>query len=136
MMPALKEIKGRIGSVKSTLKITSAMKLVASAKLRKAQQTIEGMRPYERKLQGMLEHLIANNQMGWFEQMIQSMGWKFKKEENIDKVLSDIPCSCSSTKAQALAIQRGRDIVAGKDKLIPHDEVMMEMEQLIENYAD
>ena len=59
-MPALKEIKGRIGSVKSTLKITSAMKLVASAKLRKAQQTIEGMRPYERKLQGMLEHLIAS----------------------------------------------------------------------------
>ena len=59
-MPSLKEIKGRIGSVKSTLKITSAMKLVASAKLRKAQQTIEGMRPYERKLQGMLEHLIAS----------------------------------------------------------------------------
>ena len=57
-MPSLKEIKGRIGSVKSTLKITSAMKLVASAKLRKAQQTIEGMRPYERKLQQMLEHLM------------------------------------------------------------------------------
>ena len=59
-MPSLKEIKGRIGSVKSTLKITSAMKLVASAKLRKAQQTIEGMRPYERKLQQMLEHLMAS----------------------------------------------------------------------------
>ena len=40
-MPSLKEIKGRIGSVQSTLKITSAMKLVASAKLRKAQQTID-----------------------------------------------------------------------------------------------
>jgi F-type H+-transporting ATPase subunit gamma len=59
-MPSLKEIKGRIGSVQSTLKITSAMKLVASAKLRKAQLTIEGMRPYERKLQGMLDHLIAS----------------------------------------------------------------------------
>jgi F-type H+-transporting ATPase subunit gamma len=59
-MPSLKEIKGRIGSVQSTLKITSAMKLVASAKLRKAQQTIEGMRPYERKLQGMLDHLMAS----------------------------------------------------------------------------
>ena len=59
-MPSLKELKGRIGSVKSTLKITSAMKLVASAKLRKAQQAIEGMRPYERKLQGMLEHLMAS----------------------------------------------------------------------------
>ena len=59
-MPSLKEIKGRIGSVQSTLKITSAMKLVASAKLRKAQQTIEGMRPYERKMQGMLDHLVAS----------------------------------------------------------------------------
>ena len=59
-MPSLKEIKGRIGSVQSTLKITSAMKLVASAKLRKAQQTIEGMRTYERKLQGMLDHLVAS----------------------------------------------------------------------------
>ena len=58
-MPSLKEIKGRIGSVKSTLKITSAMKLVASAKLRKAQLTIEGMRPYERKLQEMMERLVA-----------------------------------------------------------------------------
>ena len=56
-MPSLKEIKGRIASVKSTLKITSAMKLVASAKLRKAQQAIEGMRPYEWKLQEMLAHL-------------------------------------------------------------------------------
>jgi F-type H+-transporting ATPase subunit gamma len=36
------------------------MKLVASAKLRKAQQTIEGMRPYERKMQGMLDHLVAS----------------------------------------------------------------------------
>ena len=58
-MPSLKEIKGRIGSVKSTLKITSAMKLVASAKLRKAQLTIEGMRPYERKLQEILTRLMA-----------------------------------------------------------------------------
>ena len=58
-MPSLKEIKGRIGSVQSTLKITSAMKLVASAKLRKAQQAIEGMRPYERKLQEMLARLTA-----------------------------------------------------------------------------
>ena len=57
-MPSLKEIKGRIGSVKSTLKITSAMKLVASAKLRKAQQTIEGMRPYEMKLQEILARVM------------------------------------------------------------------------------
>lgn len=53
-MPTLKEIKGRISSVKGTLKITSAMKLVSSAKLRKAQKAIEAMRPYEAQLQAML----------------------------------------------------------------------------------
>ena len=51
-MASLKEIKGRIASVKSTLKITSAMKLVASAKLRKAQQAITDMLPYQRQLTG------------------------------------------------------------------------------------
>ena len=53
-MASLREIKDRIGSVRSTLKITSAMKLVASAKLRKAQKAIEGMRPYERTLTEIL----------------------------------------------------------------------------------
>lgn len=56
-MPTLKEIKGRIGSVKSTLKITSAMKLVSSAKLRRAQQAAESMRPYEEALLGILASL-------------------------------------------------------------------------------
>ena len=53
-MATLRETKDRIGSVRSTLKITSAMKLMASAKLRKAQKAIEGMRPYERTLAEIL----------------------------------------------------------------------------------
>ena len=53
-MASLREIKDRIGSVRSTLKITSAMKLVASAKLRKAQRAIEALRPYERTLAEIL----------------------------------------------------------------------------------
>lgn len=56
-MSSLKEIKNRIASVKSTLKITSAMKMVASAKLHKAQQAVENMRPYEAQLSGMLRSL-------------------------------------------------------------------------------
>lgn len=56
-MSSLREIKDRIGSVKSTLKITSAMKLVASSKLRKAQRAIEGLRPYEETLNGILQSL-------------------------------------------------------------------------------
>ena len=58
-MPTLKEIKGRIASVRSTLKITSAMKLVSSAKLRKAQKAIESMRPYEQQLQEILSSLVT-----------------------------------------------------------------------------
>ena len=53
-MPSLKETKTRIGSVKGTLKITSAMKLVASAKLHKAQQAVAGMLPYQKTLYRML----------------------------------------------------------------------------------
>ena len=57
-MASLKEIKGRIASVSSTLKITSAMKLVASAKLRKAQQAILNMLPYEEHLQRILTDVV------------------------------------------------------------------------------
>ena len=58
-MASLREIKDRIGSVRSTLKITSAMTLVASAKLRKAQRAIEALRPYERTLTEILTALQA-----------------------------------------------------------------------------
>lgn len=57
-MASLKEIKGRISSVKSTLKITSAMKMVASARLHKAQSAIEGMLPYEKTLHRILESVM------------------------------------------------------------------------------
>lgn len=58
----LKEVKHRILSVKSTQKITSAMKLVSSAKLRRAQVAIENMRPYQQKLHEMLFALLQNVQ--------------------------------------------------------------------------
>lgn len=56
---SLKEVKLRINSVSSTRKITSAMKLVASSKLRKAQQAIGGMRPYQQRLDGMMASLAG-----------------------------------------------------------------------------
>lgn len=59
-MSSLREIKDRIASVRSTLKITSAMKLVSSAKLRKAQKAIEGLRPYESALNDILAALMAS----------------------------------------------------------------------------
>lgn len=57
----LREVKQRILSVKSTQKITSAMKLVSSAKLRRAQAAIESMRPYETKLNSMLEAFFGSD---------------------------------------------------------------------------
>lgn len=56
----LKEIKHRIHSVKNTQKITSAMKLVSAAKLRRTQTAIEGMRPYKEKIDSMLSDLLSD----------------------------------------------------------------------------
>lgn len=59
-MASLKEVKGRIASVNNTRKITSAMKMVASAKLHKAQTAIENMLPYERRLHHILTNFLSN----------------------------------------------------------------------------
>ena len=59
-MPSLKEIKGRIASVNSTRKITSAMKMVASSKLHHAQVMIENMLPYESMLEHILKTFLAS----------------------------------------------------------------------------
>ena len=58
-MPSLKEIKGRIASVNSTRKITSAMKMVASSKLHHAQVAIQNMLPYEELLEHILKSFLA-----------------------------------------------------------------------------
>ena len=58
-MASLKEVKTRINSVKSTRKITSAMKTVASAKLHKAQGAIENMLPYQKKLNKILTNFLS-----------------------------------------------------------------------------
>lgn len=57
-MATLREIKRRIGSIKSTEKITRAMKMVASVKFRKAQQNVVAARPYARKISEILRNLI------------------------------------------------------------------------------
>ncbi|MDY5237099.1 F0F1 ATP synthase subunit gamma [Bacteroides helcogenes] len=60
-MASLKEVKNRISSVKSTRQITSAMKMVASAKLHKAQGRIESMLPYQRKLNEILTNFLRTD---------------------------------------------------------------------------
>ena len=63
-MPNLKEVRIRIASVKSTQQITSAMKMVAASKLRKAQNAILKMRPYAAKLKDILQNLSASLDSG------------------------------------------------------------------------
>ncbi|MEZ7855732.1 MAG: ATP synthase F1 subunit gamma, partial [Polaribacter sp.] len=58
-MANLKEIRNRITSIKSTMQITSAMKMVSAAKLKKAQDAITAMRPYSSKLTELLQNLSA-----------------------------------------------------------------------------
>ncbi len=62
-MANLKEIRNRIASVKSTRQITSAMKMVAASKLRKAQDTILDLRPYADKLQEILESVGSSTNL-------------------------------------------------------------------------
>ena len=59
-MPSLKEFRNRIASVKSTRKITSAMKMVAASKLRRAQSQAEASQPYAARMADMLGRLVSN----------------------------------------------------------------------------
>ena len=56
-MPSLKDLKVRISSVKSTQKITKAMKMVAASKLRRAQDAAESARPYAERMEKVLTSL-------------------------------------------------------------------------------
>src|SRR5687767_16029224 len=58
-MPSLKDLKVRISSVKNTQKITSAMKMVSAAKLRRAQEQAEAARPYAERMERVLASLAA-----------------------------------------------------------------------------
>ncbi len=63
MSGALKEVRNRIKSVQSTQQITKAMKMVSAAKLRRAQDSIQQMRPYAKKLQEMLSNIVSNTEL-------------------------------------------------------------------------
>ena len=61
-MAGLKEIRGRISTVKTTMQVTSAMKMVSAAKLKKAQNVLLSSRPYATKLQEILAHLLSDEE--------------------------------------------------------------------------
>jgi F-type H+-transporting ATPase subunit gamma len=78
-MANLKEIRNRIASVSSTMQITSAMKMVSAAKLKKAQDAITAMRPYSEKLTELLQNLSAT--------LEGDTGGVFAEQRPVNKVL-------------------------------------------------
>lgn len=78
-MANLKEIRNRISSVSSTMQITSAMKMVSAAKLKKAQDAITAMRPYADKLTELLQSLSAT--------LDADSGSKFSDQREVKNVL-------------------------------------------------
>jgi F-type H+-transporting ATPase subunit gamma len=78
-MANLKEIRNRITSVSSTMQITSAMKMVSAAKLKKAQDAITAMRPYAEKLTEILQSLSAS--------MEGEVGGDYTSQREVNKVL-------------------------------------------------
>lgn len=112
-MAGLKEVRERITSIGSTMQITSAMKMVSAAKLKRAQDAITQMRPYAGKLKEILENLSAN--------LDASEGGAYATERSIEKVLIIAVSSnrglCggfnSNINKQALALANGD--YAGKD---------------------
>lgn len=78
-MANLKEIRNRITSVSSTMQITSAMKMVSAAKLKKAQDAITAMRPYAEKLTELLQNLSST--------LEGEVGGSFTTQREVKKVL-------------------------------------------------
>ena len=78
-MANLKEIRNRIASIASTMQITSAMKMVSAAKLKKAQDAIVAMRPYSNKLTELLQSLSAT--------LDGDIGGTYAKQREVNKVL-------------------------------------------------
>lgn len=78
-MANLKEIRSRITSVSSTMQITSAMKMVSAAKLKKAQDAITAMRPYSDKLTELLQSLSAT--------LEGDSGSKYAVQRKVNKVM-------------------------------------------------
>ena len=77
-MPSLKDLRNRIGSVKSTKKITSAMKMVAAAKLKRAQDNAEKTRPYASKMHEIVESLTSSG-----VSQVKEFGVRNKEKKNI-----------------------------------------------------
>ena len=110
-MANLKEIRNRITSIGSTIQITSAMKMVSAAKLKKAQDAITQMRPYAEKLTKLLQSLSAT--------LDASAGGAYSEQREVSKVL-------------IVAITSNRGLCGGFNSSITKGT----LKNIAENYSD
>ncbi len=108
-MANLKEIRNRITSVSSTMQITSAMKMVSAAKLKKAQDAITAMRPYAEKLTELLQNVSAS--------LDGESGGKYSDQRPVNKIL-------------VVAITSNRGLSGAFNS-----NVVKETKNLVQNYA-
>ncbi|WP_272150863.1 ATP synthase F1 subunit gamma [Tenacibaculum aiptasiae] len=161
-MANLKEIRNRITSIKSTMQITSAMKMVSAAKLKKAQDAITAMRPYSSKLTELLQSLSAT--------LDSDAGGAYSTQREVNKVLLVVVTSnrglCGgfnssivketvntiNTKYNGVAVdlmtigKKGNDILSKENNVIENrndifdeltfDNVALVAEKLMDLYVD
>lgn len=135
-MANLKEIRNRIASVGSTMQITSAMKMVSAAKLKKAQDAITAMRPYSETLTTLLQNLSAT--------LEGDVGSKFAAQREVKNVLvvaitsnrglagafnSNIVKECKKSITQTYAAKNVHFITIGKKG----NDILKKTEKIIEN---
>ena len=119
-MANLKEIRSRISSVVSTMQITSAMKMVSAAKLKRAQDAIIQMRPYANKLTELLKNLSAS--------LDSSDGGIYSLEREVKKALLVTITSnrglCGGFNAYIIKLKKNMTpiIIGGDFNVIPNDE--------------
>ncbi len=114
-MANLKEIRNRIASVSSTMQITSAMKMVSAAKLKKAQDSITAMRPYANKLTELLQSLSAS--------LDADSGGKFSEVREVKRVL-------------VVAINSNRGLCGGFNNNIIKQSVLLAEETYVDKQVD
>ena len=138
-MANLKEIRNRIASVSSTMQITSAMKMVSAAKLKKATDAITEMRPYSNKLTELIQKLTKTNQE--FESNSFTEVRQIKKElliaitsnrglcggfnSNVIKAIHEMTDSKTKVKTSVISIgKKGSDLLSKKFSMHSlHDDI-------------
>lgn len=138
-MANLKEIRNRIASVSSTMQITSAMKMVSAAKLKKATDAITEMRPYSNKLTELIQKLTKTNQE--FESNSFTEVREIKKElliaitsnrglcggfnSNVIKAIHEMTDSKTKVKTSVISIgKKGSDLLSKKFSMHSlHDDI-------------